>query len=415
MDDNKYVERDSGEWWTDNHCRQCFCQNKLEYCSLISCPPRPETCPENQWITKKGHCCPSCATDPLAMEQKHGLTVCHSPGTGRLFVDGETWQLAECVSCTCRVSHVLCTALECPAAACERPIQDPDNKCCRKCPGKESTPPANAPSIDPGFCTDEFGAAHALESEWRLDECVSCKCARNGQIECFKEHCPTPSTECRGRPLMIKGRCCPVCSDALVSDSVCTHNENVYAVNEEFRDGACRNCSCQPGSHLKCIELQCPPCAEPIHVPGQCCPICNDKNVNKLYSSFRTGEESTVMIPNHAEDQSMIYMYFLVAVALSILLLTVLAAIILWGCYNKTLSKKKKPLPSQPTITVPESLISKPRNTSESESANVSLLSNHSDSSTAPSSNLSSGHSPHSETTPLTTKSEHHKESSNLV
>lgn len=29
MDDNKYVERDSGEWWTDNHCRQCFCQHKL--------------------------------------------------------------------------------------------------------------------------------------------------------------------------------------------------------------------------------------------------------------------------------------------------------------------------------------------------------------------------------------------------
>lgn len=142
---------------------------------------RPPTCPENQWVTKKGtripaylfknmihvgNCCPSCATDSTGIEQKHGLTVCHSPGTGRLFVDGETWQLAECVKCTCRVSHVLCTALECPAAACDNPIEDPDNKCCRTCHGNSTAAINTAPSLDPGFCTDEFGAAHALESEW---------------------------------------------------------------------------------------------------------------------------------------------------------------------------------------------------------------------------------------------------------
>ena len=22
----RLVERDDGEWWTENHCRQCFCQ-----------------------------------------------------------------------------------------------------------------------------------------------------------------------------------------------------------------------------------------------------------------------------------------------------------------------------------------------------------------------------------------------------
>ena len=102
---------------------------------------------------------------------------------------------------------------------------------------------------------------------------------------------------------MIKGRCCPVCSDALVSDSVCTHNENVYAVNEEFRDGACRNCSCQPGSHLKCIELQCPPCAEPIHVPGQCCPICNDKSKASLHL------KTTVYIRKIREKRSIFCFY----------------------------------------------------------------------------------------------------------
>jgi hypothetical protein len=99
------IERDSGEWWADNKCRQCFCQQQAEFCSLITCPKRPSNCPVNSWTTKANDCCPSCDTDLRnQVPNEQILTVCHSPGNGRLFVDGETWKLDACVSCTCRVS-----------------------------------------------------------------------------------------------------------------------------------------------------------------------------------------------------------------------------------------------------------------------------------------------------------------------
>lgn len=33
----KLIERDNGEWWTDNHCRQCFCQNKKVFFLILIC------------------------------------------------------------------------------------------------------------------------------------------------------------------------------------------------------------------------------------------------------------------------------------------------------------------------------------------------------------------------------------------
>lgn len=123
------------EWWSDNACRQCFCQQHTVFCSLITCPQRPPECPASSWHVRPGECCPSCNNESHLLQHSetgdHILTVCHSPGNGRLFVDGETWNLGECISCTCRVGHVLCSAKQCPPIACEQPIDHPTDPCCR--------------------------------------------------------------------------------------------------------------------------------------------------------------------------------------------------------------------------------------------------------------------------------------------
>jgi hypothetical protein len=296
VDGDKLVERDSGEWWTDGNCRQCFCQHSTEFCSLISCPSRPKDCPINKWKILKGECCPSCTSQTLSSTNetytslsKHGQTVCHSPGDGRLYVDGETWNLADCVSCTCRVGHVLCTATQCPPIPCENPIKVEENSCCPKCPeisyNSTSLTSSNSNSnenINEHFCLDEHGITHQINDEWRIDECTSCRCSsEQAEPLCFMERCANNEDDCQGRPLMIKGRCCPVCSDSLQAEALCTYNNHTFTVNEEFRASECRNCTCRSGGRLECVELQCPKCNNVSeYIEGQCCPICKGLKSN---------------------------------------------------------------------------------------------------------------------------------------
>ncbi|VDN40815.1 unnamed protein product [Gongylonema pulchrum] len=76
-------------------------------------------CSQQLWIADA--CCATCDSETSSSRElsKHEHTVCQS--AGRLFVDGETWQLAPCTSCTCRVGNVLCRVVECPPIACIAP------------------------------------------------------------------------------------------------------------------------------------------------------------------------------------------------------------------------------------------------------------------------------------------------------
>ncbi|KAL7073323.1 hypothetical protein ACQ4LE_007602 [Meloidogyne hapla] len=352
--------REMGEWWNEN-CRQCFCHMGKEFCSLISCPEiKPEeinNCPEESWNQFDDECCPRCLTSSSSSSSSSSISLpissknhnipkhqflCYSPGTGQLYVDGQTWKLGEndCLSCTCRMGHVLCVwndFLPCPPTPCEHPVFDPNiDKCCARCPQEEnllsSTSSSSShqeflenkqngetvkteetelttssssfsSSSSTSFCSDKISSSNSSSARqyqnssiWRRDDCRSCKCF-DGNIKCFREHCKTEN--CRsGKWLSVKGRCCPLCADLLVtySNNICLYNEHAYSVGEHFQDGPFRNCSCLPGGMLKCIEVHCPPCSSHLLSVSSSPPVIsttakikNDEQIETTTETFISG------------------------------------------------------------------------------------------------------------------------------
>ncbi|VDD92582.1 unnamed protein product, partial [Enterobius vermicularis] len=449
------LERDSGEWWSDG-CRNCFCDQKHEYCSLITCPPKNESCPDDQWKKIDGWsvknafaetfnvssaCCETCLSQPTRVPVKHEHTVCQS--AGRLYVDGETWEVTPCTSCTCRIGHVLCRTVECPALLCEHPIINNSDSCCQKywfngifcvyfinlavvenlymqevfkCPEEEGAKTAIIPNNNI-LCKDETGLAHLVGSSWRVDECVSCRCTvsaeNEGKIECFKEKCP-PLKDCFGIPLTIKGRCCSICSDLLSTTSICKYSNTAYALNEQWKDGDCRNCSCERSGQVVCKEQQCAPCKNPVYVSGQCCPTCKDNSWGIMYTNGPavTGREENSSSLS-TESSAVIYGFCFAG----FLLLAVFATILLYKLFKRSQNNhhKKSPIQfnnSSVLLSSSKAIGSTPRlfedfnkrRDSCGDGQSESLLSTTSESSSAPSSNCSSGQDQHSDTSPLTTK-----------
>uniref|UniRef100_A0AC35UI37 Cysteine-rich motor neuron 1 protein n=1 Tax=Rhabditophanes sp. KR3021 TaxID=114890 RepID=A0AC35UI37_9BILA len=311
-DDSSLEIKDNGELWTDSNCRNCFCHYGVEFCSIITCPQKPASC--DVWVKERGSCCPSCHGKE-SNESKHDLTVCYNPGTGRLYVDGETWYSTKlCTACTCRVGHVLCAPNDCPPVACENPVVDEMNNCCMRCPKENETNNSithhqtltviannqngmySPETLPAEFCVDEGRMAHLIGQTWKKDECTSCECSSDATIKCFKETCPKLS-ECKGKPLVVKGRCCEICSDIFSSEAICTYKKTPYKVNEEWKDGACTNCSCLQGSRTECLSLKCPACRDPIYVDNQCCPICReDSTSSDTYQHKYSNGLSTIVI-----------------------------------------------------------------------------------------------------------------------
>uniref|UniRef100_A0A915DJ17 Cysteine-rich motor neuron 1 protein n=1 Tax=Ditylenchus dipsaci TaxID=166011 RepID=A0A915DJ17_9BILA len=377
--------KDNGEWWTDNHCRQCFCQNKKEYCSLISCPNRPAECPVDNWVVRKGGCCPSCSLAQVTLphpktsrQPENGLLVCHSPGDGRLFVDGETWQLNECIACTCRMGHVLCSATECNLLDCEH-LQ---NATCLLV----ALSVRKLVNAQPDF--------HCY-SQWKLDDCTSCHCDAKKEVKCYRQRCAETSSKCKNS-LMIKGRCCPICSDDLSSGAVCIHNSNIYGLNEEFRDGPCRNCSCRlgrGGGHLECTELQCPRCLNPVPIPGDaCCPSCRDSELYLFEGQTEVMYKKAINQTDFSNSNHLVLYAVGLTAGVFIIALCLLAVLFVLKWIKENANKKRNRSVNlkagrQKSKTTPNTarpLIVKQRISSECESdiANVSLLSSNSETST---------------------------------
>uniref|UniRef100_A0A0K0CYF7 VWFC domain-containing protein n=1 Tax=Angiostrongylus cantonensis TaxID=6313 RepID=A0A0K0CYF7_ANGCA len=136
-----------------------------------------------------------------------------------------------------------------------------------------------------------------LGASWRPDDCTSCECSLDAKVICYREQCDTDIT-CRGKPLTVKGRCCPICEDAL-SSTVCSLDSSVYTVGEQWRQDTCTNCSCHSGGRTVCRQLVCPQCIEPVPIEGHCCPLCKDEG----WAALSEGEGQSLDSPSpHANS-----------------------------------------------------------------------------------------------------------------
>lgn len=140
------------------------------------------------------------ADSPPAPPHRFNSSVCQSVN-GAVYLEGQSWSLDACTHCVCRSGRVLCSAPQCPPAACAQPRR-PDGGCCAVCPPDVSP-------LAPGgrSCQVEGGAVKRSGDTWSSGVCQSCRCD-DGVSRCFHQRCP--ALDCQ-RPLLMKGQCCPQC------------------------------------------------------------------------------------------------------------------------------------------------------------------------------------------------------------
>ncbi|XP_043226400.1 cysteine-rich motor neuron 1 protein-like isoform X3 [Amphibalanus amphitrite] len=257
-----------GASWDDG-CRQCYCHEGTEMCSMIACAVPACEHPE----IEPGQCCPTCPDDSVVPSRHVNLTVCLS-ATGGTYLEGQTWHLDSCTSCLCRGGRVLCSHPVCPPAACPQPERRPGH-CCPVCPGRSPTGGSTEPPPEGRrggrACAAGPGPSWPDGAAWRSSACVSCRC-RNGATRCYHERCPKLSCE---RPVLSKGRCCPHCIAEATRDGSCFLGNRTLASGESWQVDACKSCVCRAGQ-LSCAQKVCSTaCRGPVPA-GHCCPVCKE-------------------------------------------------------------------------------------------------------------------------------------------
>uniref|UniRef100_A0A8C1M845 VWFC domain-containing protein n=1 Tax=Cyprinus carpio TaxID=7962 RepID=A0A8C1M845_CYPCA len=165
-----------GEVYRMDPCWLCQCRGGVSFCSKAECT---EIDCLNFYVPE-GECCPICIG---TYEQiQHPL-------------NGETWRLDECSSCTCRQGRVLCDSESCPPLLCHTPVRN------------VLEPPRAVNSSHQEFCVSSAGEILRSGDSWKPNACSSCVC-RDGKIRCFSQQCPL--ADCRV-PVLRKGQCCPFC------------------------------------------------------------------------------------------------------------------------------------------------------------------------------------------------------------
>uniref|UniRef100_A0A3B3QEM4 Cysteine rich transmembrane BMP regulator 1 n=1 Tax=Paramormyrops kingsleyae TaxID=1676925 RepID=A0A3B3QEM4_9TELE len=250
-----------GETWHDG-CRDCYCHDGQEMCSLISCPPLVCLSPTLQ----PGHCCPFCpgeAGHSVKLKPHYITGLCH--GNREYFAEGKTWSIDSCTQCTCLRGQVLCETKVCPPLLCQRPIRTQDS-CCSQCDLLPAPRPSNS------SCRDEVGGVYRVGESWRPDPCSSCACV-DGAIKCLAESCPPVSCT---DPVLHKGQCCPYCLGDVGRKAVCHYGGAAYTDEQRWHVDECTRCYCLQGQTL-CSTVSCPalPCREAARASGRCCPMCS--------------------------------------------------------------------------------------------------------------------------------------------
>ncbi|XP_032821019.2 cysteine-rich motor neuron 1 protein-like isoform X1 [Petromyzon marinus] len=119
------------------------------------------------------------------------------------------------------------------------------------------------------------GMEHADGEMYRMDACRFCRC-HNGVSFCFSAQCGALACQ---RYYVPEGECCPVCEDPVfpVSNPAgCFAKGQIRAHGDRWREDDCTFCQCVNGEH-HCTATACgQSCLNPIRVPGECCPVCEE-------------------------------------------------------------------------------------------------------------------------------------------
>ncbi|KAK1793561.1 hypothetical protein P4O66_011930 [Electrophorus voltai] len=110
---------------------------------------------------------------------------------------------------------------------------------------------------------------------FRMDVCHFCRC-QGGVSVCLTAQCGALRCE---RYYVPEGECCPVCEDPvfpMLNFAGCYVNGQILAHGDHWREDDCTFCQCVSGEP-RCVAAACGhSCLNPIIVPGECCPVCEE-------------------------------------------------------------------------------------------------------------------------------------------
>ncbi|XP_045392852.1 extracellular matrix organizing protein FRAS1 isoform X1 [Lemur catta] len=258
-----------GTEWASPPCSVCSCAHGEVRCAPGPCPPL--SCgPRELAFIPEGSCCPICVGpgEPCSYE-------------GRVFQDGEDWQLSPCAKCVCRDGVAQCFTAQCQPLFCDQDetVVRLPGRCCPQCSAR--------------LCS-AAGQVHEHGEQWSEDACTTCVCDR-GQARCHRQACPPLSCGQGQSRARRPGHCCEECVSSAGS---CSHQGVVRYQDEVWTVLACEFCTCDRGrvtcQHAECAAVACAQGEELIHLDGKCCPECISRNGYCVY------EENGDLMPSNA-------------------------------------------------------------------------------------------------------------------
>uniref|UniRef100_A0A8C7U2H4 Cysteine-rich motor neuron 1 protein n=1 Tax=Oncorhynchus mykiss TaxID=8022 RepID=A0A8C7U2H4_ONCMY len=285
-------------------------------CSKARCEVQfSPRCPEDSVLIEgyapPGECCPlpsRCVCSPAGCLRKvcqpGYLNILVSKGSGK---PGECCDLYECKP----VFSVDCSTVECPRVqqvqcppdSYETQVRLTADGCCTlptRCeclPGLCGFPQCTAGSSpevvfhgngNPGQCCDVYecinetkpacsfnGSEYHDGDMFRMDACRFCRC-QGGVSVCFTAQCGILHCE---RYYVPERECCPVCEDPIypvLNFAGCYVSGEILAHGDHWREDDCTFCQCVSGN-ARCVAAACGhSCLNPVTVPGECCPVCEE-------------------------------------------------------------------------------------------------------------------------------------------
>ncbi|XP_037685994.1 extracellular matrix protein FRAS1 isoform X5 [Choloepus didactylus] len=221
-----------GTEWASSGCSMCSCTHGEVRCSPQPCPPLSCGHQKLEFIPE-GSCCPICVGPGKSCSYE-----------GRMFQDGEDWQLSLCAKCVCRNGVVQCFTAQCQPLFCnpdETVVRVP-GKCCPQCSARSCS---------------AAGHVHEHGEQWSENACTTCVCDW-GEVRCHKQACP---------PLRCEHKC-TACPWGCLQ---CSHRDRCHLCAHGYflKSGLCIS-NCVPGfsthsSNATCLDKRHTPS---LHVNG---------------------------------------------------------------------------------------------------------------------------------------------------